>query len=634
MTSVRRWLAAGVVAAVMLVGPGAGIALAHPTLLFTDPATQSAVASSPEAITLLFNEPVTIGERAVVLMDQSGREVPIGPASLAREGRFVTAAPTHPLPPGTYTVRWRVTGSDGDQVEQEFRFAVGVALPAAATTGGDANQPAWLESALRWLLFGGLAVAVGGLIAGRFTDSARVEQPTLPLIRSWAPAGLVIALVGALGLIAQRLTDARTVAAAWDGSAGVVLLVEAAGLLAALVMVNLGRWALAPLAAVIAAEGVRSHAGTEFGVWGAVLTGAHLAAITIWVGTLFNSVRAVVIWRRVPAAVAWVLASYVRLALWTFLVVVATGVASALVLVPLSQLVSTTYGKVLLIKLALVIGASVAAFAARRIRRDASRSQRLRGVMTAEATLLVIVLAVSAVLVSTPPPRGAALAAAPPPPRGQVVPLGTLAGQIGVSLTASEGVLVVLLSTPRRGDYYSAEPDQQYNLSASLGDTALPLRGCGPGCFYTSAAWRTGDNVVTLRADATGWTGGTTGLIVPWPPQPGVADLAAAVAATRAARTITVYETVTSNTSSAAPEPNRLDLDTGFFLAQEPFADGTAPIATRISPNDLPVRLALGYPAASINVQLTVDEHGRISEEILTDPKHLVTRRLVYASLD
>lgn len=36
----------------------------------------------------------------------------------------------------------------------------------------------------------------------------------------------------------------------------------------------------------------------------------------------------------------------------------------------------------------------------------------------------------------------------------------------------------VRLSTPRRGDYYAAEPDQDYTLAASLGASALALTGC------------------------------------------------------------------------------------------------------------------------------------------------------------
>lgn len=628
MTLLRCGLIAFAIAVQTSVGPGAGSAQAHPTLLFTEPAAETAVATSPEAITLLFNEPVTIGTRAIVVLDQSRREVPVGPASLARDGRFVTAAPVSALEPGTYAVRWRVTGGDGDQVEQEFRFAVGLAVSAAAPTAS--ATPAWGESAMRWFLFAGLAAAVGGLIGRRATDTARAARPDLSPVRSWAPAGMVVALIAAMALVAGRAIDAGTVNAVWDGRAGVLLVIETGGLLASLALVSRGRWALVPLAVVIAADGIRSHAGTTFGGWGAVLTGVHLAAVTVWVGALVHTARAVVAWRAVSDAVRWVLASYVRLALVTYLVVVATGVISALVLVPLPQLVSTTYGKVLLIKLGLVVAASAAALASRLIHRDTRQATRLRRAMAIEAALLVVVLAASAVLVSTPPPTGTASAAPPQQPTGPVVSLGALAGQVGISLTASEGLLVVRLSTPRRGDYYAAEPNQDYSLVASLGESALALTGCGSGCYFARPAWRDGDNVLTLRAGATGWPGGATGLIVSWPPRPGAADLAAAVAATRAAGRLVVYETVTSDTTAGPPEPNRLDLDAGFFLSQEPYADGTAPIAARTSPPGAVVRLALGYPAASINVQLTLDDRGRITEEILTDPKHLVTRRIVY----
>jgi len=106
----RRWLTAAVAALLLLIGPGAGFAGAHPTLLFTEPAAQSAVAASPQLITLLFNEPVTIGERAIVLLDQAGREVPIGAAALARDGRFVTARPVRVLEPGTYTLNVTAQG--------------------------------------------------------------------------------------------------------------------------------------------------------------------------------------------------------------------------------------------------------------------------------------------------------------------------------------------------------------------------------------------------------------------------------------------------------------------------------------------------------------------------------------------
>ena len=67
-----------------------------------------------------------------------------------------------------------------------------------------------------------------------------------------------------------------------------------------------------------------------------------------------------------------------------------------------------------------------------------------------------------------------------------------------------------------------------------------------------------------------------------------------------------------------------------FFVSQEPYSDGTAPIAVLTSLEGQPTNLLLGYPAASVTVQLTLDEQGRVAVETLTDPTHLVTRRLAY----
>jgi copper transport protein len=339
----------------------------------------------------------------------------------------------------------------------------------------------------------------------------------------------------------------------------------------------------------------------------------------------------VLAWRRAGAAVRWVLTPYMRPALWTYLLVVATGVVSALALVPLSQLTSTTYGRVLLIKLGLVVAASLAALAGRLIQRDHRRITLLGNIMRIEAGLLAVVLGTTAVLISTPPPSASAQIATPAPqPQGLVIPLGALVGQIGVSANVSDSLLVVRLFAPRRGDYYTPQPDQTYDLSVSLNDQPLRLRGCGVGCYWAPATVRPGDNTLLLRAAASGWAGGTTGMLVSWPPRPAAAELAAAVSATRKAGQLTVYEAVTSDTSRPGPEPTRLDMGAEFFVSQEPYSDGTAPIAALTSSEGQPIHLLLGYPAASVTAQLTLDEQGRVTVETLTDPTHLVTRRLAY----
>jgi copper transport protein len=150
----------------------------------------------------------------------------------------------------------------------------------------------------------------------------------------------------------------------------------------------------------------------------------------------------------------------------------------------------------------------------------------------------------------------------------------------------------------------------------------------------SAVGWRDGDNVLTLRVTAPSWRGGTVSLLIPWPAQSGADELTHAVAALRTADHITVYETVTSDTTTGPGTLQRLDLNGAFFLSQEPYASGTAPITVRISQDGQPVRLALGYPAAAINVALTLDNNGRISAETLTDPTHLIHRRFTYPDHD
>jgi copper transport protein len=252
-----------------------------------------------------------------------------------------------------------------------------------------------------------------------------------------------------------------------------------------------------------------------------------------------------------------------------------------------------------------------------------------------EAGVLVGVLALSATLVSAPPARGVQ-PAPPPAPVGVVVPFGDLSGQVGVSAAASEGQLVVRLSTPRRGDYYGPEERVEYQLSGSLahGPGGLPMglefRDCGAGCFVAAAAWRDGDNLLSLRVGAVGWAGGAVGARIAWPPQPAGDQVAAVVAAMRDAGEFDVFEAVTSDTRTPLPEPALLRLDGEFFLSGEPYGSGEAPVAVVTSRGSGPLRLALAFPAERRHAALTLDERGRIIEETLVDPKHLLRRHFVY----
>jgi len=161
-------LAGAVAAAGILIAVLAPAASAHATLLFTSPADGSAVPASPAVITLTFNENVSFTGTPVTLAGANGRPLGLGSPRLSQGRSVVTVPVTERLADGVYTVTWQVISADGDLVGSQFRFAVG---PAPAMLGSTAAaQPSspgqWPTGVLRWLLFAGLAVALGGL-AGR-----------------------------------------------------------------------------------------------------------------------------------------------------------------------------------------------------------------------------------------------------------------------------------------------------------------------------------------------------------------------------------------------------------------------------------------------------------------------------------
>jgi copper transport protein len=628
-------------AAILLLLAVPGRAMAHPTLLYTTPAAETADPTAPDTVALVFGEPVTIGQGALTLLSAQGQPVPLGAATTAKQGHAVTARIPQKLPVGVYTVRWRVTGVDGDLVEGQFRFAVGAAITGTGAAGSAAGI-SWPTAVLRWLLFAALALALGGLIGEWIVRSGRAVNAALPPLRSWVVAASAGGAAAAVGLAGLQVADAGRLAALVDAGSGRVLTVEAVGFILAAAVAASRRarwWSAIPLAAVVVAEGVRAHPNVAVPGWGAVLTGVHVVAAAVWVGALVTVVRAVWVWRVHRAARTWLVSTYARLAAWLFAAVITTGIVEALLLVPVSALLSTTYGRLLLVKLGLVVLAAALALTARRLmRRGPAGIAATARAARVEAGALGAVLAVTAVLVSAAPPGAASgQLPGPPPPTGVVLPLGTLAGQVGVGVQASAGRVVVHLAAPSRGDYYATTPTTQaFGLTGRLKPVGgrprdVVFRGCGTGCFLADVAWAGGDNLLTLHATATGWHGGTASLLVPWPVQPAPQQLTRAVAAMRTAGQLTAYEQVTSDTSTPMPEPTPLSLTGAQFLSTEPYSSGTAPqIVALPAAAAGQIRVAMGFPAEARYVQLTLDETGRIVDEVQSDPKHLTRRHFTY----
>jgi len=665
-TSARR-VAVALFGVVLLALVGASPAQAHATLLFAGPPIGGAVPTAPASLTLVFDEPVTLAGLPAALSDADSRPVALGAPQLSGRARIVTIPVTGGAAHGLFTVRWQVVAADGDLVGGSYRFVVGPSL-AHALTGpveqGPSSPALLASSVLRWLLFAALSLGLGGLVGARLSE--RRPAPGLPapapLIRVAAGTGL-LASTGLAVLIAgngglPRAAPSASLSVLAGGLAGQLALLEVAAFAVALV-VSTARvrwwWAGAPLLVAVAAEAVRAHPDQVVPWWGALLTGVHLLAAAVWVGALVQVIRTAVAWRTARRHAWAVLGSYAGLAAWLFAVVVGTGTVSALLLVPWGAWTRTGYGRLLLVKVALVAVAAVLALLARRRLRAARVGRSVPATLfpvarfpvapgwaaRVEASVLAAVLAATAVLVSLPTPRalaGTGPLPLPPPPNGLAVPLGARAGQVGVSATASLGQLVVHLSAPELGNLIDGVDGNRYQLAGRVmvpGRRPLTLvwRGCGPGCFVAPAHWSSGVNQLSLAVGAAGWAGGSVSLALPWPVQPGDRELRRTAAVMRRVRRVTVYERVTSDPRTGGlgvlkPVP----MSGKAFLAVEPYGSGAATQAVLTVSGQGLRTILVGFPGDNTQAELTVTDRGRIVRETLTAPNHLVTRAFVYSS--
>lgn len=637
----------------MLLG-AAPAAEAHATLLFATPAVEGAVPASPEQVQLVFDQAVLPAESALEVRGPDGTKVRLGDATSGESGRTVTARILEELPVGQYVVDWTVTAADGDTMTGEFRFAVGSSA-GLSLGGGDQPQVNGLETLtlLRLGLFAGLALSLGGLVGARLVRRSASAETSQGDPRPWLLPGSLLGLVAALGLAVALLGEGSIAAGLagprplelLDSTPGRVAVVEVLSFTAAGAAFLLRRHALAGLAlvAVAAAEGYRAHPQAASPGWGALLVFVHLCSAAVWIGALVHVLR-VGLSRRARAlpAVAAV-ATYARLALWLFVLVLATGTISGLVLaVPAGlsdTLFGTTYGRWLLAKLTLVVVvAGLALWARQHLKRRPSLPQPGRAVRV-EVAGLAGVLVVSALLTSLAPPVRQDLELPfPPPPVGPVSAAGGRAGWIGIGVTASEGQLLVRLSTPDVDAAEDAVDTTKYDLVANLtapGESAprpVRLRRCGVGCFVAPIDWQRGQHTITLKADSPEWEGGATALSVAWPARQATALLRRTVRIMSEIPDLTLYEQVTSNTDAGLGEEVRLNLTGRALLDSDPYGSGVAPTVVVLDRDEKTGEtvMALAYPGEGTYVRLTLDHHGRIARETLAAPNHLTTRTIVY----
>ena len=623
-------------AVALAVTLSAPAAQAHTFLVRSSPEAGARLRASPGEVVLDFTEIIAAGATIDVHRNDGPRVDVLSVGTDGDRTRLRASLPA--LDDGVYQVNWRVVADDGHTTEGEFVFAVGVAVPADAMTVGrtDTSRILWADALAALALLGGLAVAFGGLLSGRFIW---ISQPTLSRL-GFVKGGVVVGLVGALSSVALavhragvltapgRWADSLTARADRANVAAVVLLAVA------LLLVQRRRArvvALVPLAGAIVMVAVRGHAPEASGWWATPATAAHVLVAGAWIGALAHLASIARGSTADEGAIEPGPSRYAKAALVAATTTLVIGVAIAFSqLDHLRDLTGTRYGQILLVKLLLVAVGLIVAFVARRrgIPAVGSRVRQLARYTTIEAATLVGVLAASALLSTTAPAVGLGSIELPAAPLPDPTTLTSdLAGSHQVLVAAALDRLQIRVTPP------GGQPTrQQTSTFSGVEPDGTPFdlepRPCGPGCFDIAHHWTDGTTRFTVTVTNPDADGGTAQLAVVWPPGPDATTiLAQAIAATRAAGDITVTETVSSG--PAATFGGDLMTTGDDYISSSPFSNGADDVYELPAQDGLTVIAFIVSGTGSWH-QLSIDDQHRIRTEILVDPGHRIDRTITY----
>ena len=526
-------------AALLLAQP----ASAHADLVRSDPANGSVLTRAPSVARLWFSEEISPEFSVARVVDRTGGAVTGARAEPSGDPRQL-AVELPNLRKGTYGLVWRVLAEDdGHRTSGLVVFTVGgaaatagtIAQAASAGPAGTAAAPAGVL--LRWLglcALAGLAgcLAVAGPVLGRARAAGAPDTVAvgvrLARRRLLAVAAGCAVAAGAVGVITLAEEGQRAAGAGADRALGQAVVDLLTGTrwghlwlareiaLIALVAVILAirsrpggpvtrRSAIAPalaaalVLAVAWVEALGSHSAALQSARTAAVAAYSLHVLTalLWLGALPALV--LVLWPRVPGLAPREVVRACRGPFSTLLVIsvtvlVVTGLygAGRQVAEP-GQLLSTTYGRTLLLKtalLALVGGLGLANSALLHGRRLAGPG-RARGaaapsrrLIVAEALAGAVLLAAAGLLAETAPPR----TAAPPVPLAQPQTYDTTLGDLVVSVSATpnrpgvNGFTVLAASSRRPPPAPIDRVTLRIGRSGEYG--TVPLRQIEPGRYF------------------------------------------------------------------------------------------------------------------------------------------------------
>lgn len=418
----RRLVATFAIAVGLAAVVAPGVASAHAILDSSSPTASAVLTESPSEIILDFNESVESSLNEIRLFDAQQREVVIGRTQRRSSDPSVIAAEVPELDDGLYVVVWHAVSADGHPVNGAFPFEIGTRSSGGADqlvqrilTRVDSDSPLGNPLATaRFLAFVGTLLLIGAVVMSRG-----------PAVPAWTSLGrllrasIVVFVIGSTGVLLLQgpyasgrgwggVLDAGLVGEVVSTRIGLASLVRLAlavvwaGLAVSLAHKNGAGWRNAAVMAsflTAATWSVSGHpsAGSASPFW-IMVDLVHVCAVAAWAGGL-----ATLWWLRHDAPDDDLTSRFSRIATVAMPVAVLTGSIQGVHIVGgIGAVTGSSYGRLLLVKVALVLVAVVMATRARR-RIVASDRPGVFAVVRTELAVLTIVLALTSLIVGTSP---------------------------------------------------------------------------------------------------------------------------------------------------------------------------------------------------------------------------------------
>ncbi len=511
MTARGRGVLVAALLALALLAPAA--ASAHAYLVHTVPAPSAVLNASPPVVALTFDEAVEPRFAIISVTDAAGHQEATAPPRRSPANPDTLVVPLRPhLAEGWYLVYWRAISVDGHPVQGAYTFAIGpnegpqpqFSVPSIAQT---ATTPKLLIA--RWAMFLTVMIALG-----LFVMRIAIARPLLRRVPGTSLRGVTVSMVVAsvLGLIAIPVyldINAAIDSLRSDFAVGALVplfrvtafgrgytdmeLCFALFCVASWIAVWLDRperehrsiaellavgGALAAAAAVLILPGTSGHAAQTAprGI-SLLLDWLHLVSGSLWLGGL---VGLLVVWATLSAGnriagLAVTVPRFSNVAFVSVLLLIATGTGATIIHMPtIASLWQTSYGKTILVKVALLIAAMLlAAFnllrakphlavADERPELGPPAAKLLRRLVTGEAVIVAAAVFAAALLSSLAPPAKA------------LAQVGSAVAHVGpgqvVQVVHKNGYTIKVLVTPNK----AALPNS-FALQLTKGGT--PVRG-------------------------------------------------------------------------------------------------------------------------------------------------------------